>query len=289
MALNSGNSEQGTRGGQPDAHGEGHGAQGAEHPDTARILAGLRLLHNRLDEIDRSALGRDARALESHLPAWRRRTEGEARWQVALCTAAAIGLQIPVPERLDLMRPSWILPVVEGCVLIALIAANPRRIDRESKALRWLGLLLATLISLTNAWAASKLVYELAHGKGPATGGALLITGGAIWLTNVFVFALWYWEFDQGGPVARALGSSQRYPDFMFVQMSMRDDPHLASPDWKPSYIDYFYLAFTNATAFSPTDTMPMSRWAKMAMTLQSAISLITAALVVARAVNILG
>jgi hypothetical protein len=288
MAVNSGNGEQGSHGGQPDAHGEGHGAQGAEHPDTARILAGLRLLHDRLDAIDQSALGRDARALQSRLPAWRRRTEGEARWQVAVCTAAAIALQIPVPDRLDLMRPSWILPAAEGLLLIALIMANPHRINRESKALRALALFLAALISLTNAWAVTKLVFELAHGKGPATGGALLITGGAIWLTNVFVFALWYWEFDQGGPVARALGSSQRYPDFMFPQMSVMGSPHLVSKDWEPAFIDYFYLAFTNATAFSPTDTMPLSRWAKMAMTLQAAVSVITVALVVSRAVNIL-
>jgi hypothetical protein len=289
MAVNSGNGEHGSHGEQPDAHGEGHGAQGAEHPDTARILAGLRLLHDRLDAIDQSALGRDARALQSRLPAWRRRTEGEARWQVTLCTAAAIALQIPVPDRLDMVRPPWTLLTVEGCLLVVLVVLNPHRMDRESKALRSLGLLLAALISLTNAWAATKLVFELAHGKGPSTGGALLITGGAIWLTNVFVFALWYWELDQGGPVPRALGSSQRYPDFMFVQMSVRDDPHLTSPDWKPSFIDYFYLAFTNATAFSPTDTMPMSRWAKLAMTLQAAISLLTAALVISRAVNILG
>ena len=286
MTWNSGNSNRGTPGEQ--VHGGEHAAQGAEHPDTARILAGLRSLHDRLDEIDRSALGRNARALESHLPAWRRRTEGEARWQVALCTAAAIALQLPVPDRLNLMRPSWILPAVEGCLLVALVVANPRRINRESKALRALALFLAALISLTNAWAAAKLVIELAHGKGPSTGGALLITGGAIWLTNVFVFALWYWEFDQGGPVARALGSSQRYPDFMFAQMPVSDNPHIVSKDWEPAFIDYFYLAFTNATAFSPTDTMPMSRWAKMAMTLQAAVSVITVALVVSRAVNIL-
>ena len=286
MTWNSGNSNRGTPGEQ--VHGGEHAAQGAEHPDTARILAGLRLLHNRLDEIDRSALGRDARALQSHLPAWRRRTDGEMRWQVALCTAAGIALQIPVPERLDLMRPSWILPAAEGFLLIALIAANPHRINRESKAIRALALLLAAFISLTNAWAASKLVYELAHGKGPATGGALLVTGGAIWLTNVFVFALWYWELDQGGPVARALGKAARYPDFQFPQMIVTGVPHIVPEDWEPSFVDYFYLAFTNATAFSPTDTMPLSRWAKMAMTLQAAVSLITAALVVARAVNIL-
>jgi hypothetical protein len=113
----------------------------------------------------------------------------------------------------------------------------------------------------------------------------LLITGGAIWLTNVIAFGLWYWEFDRGGPVARALGTKP-YPDFQFPQMvSPRE---MVPPDWEPAFADYLYLAFTNAAAFSPTDVLPMSRWAKMAMTVQSSISIITVALVVARAVNIL-
>ena len=113
----------------------------------------------------------------------------------------------------------------------------------------------------------------------------MLITGGAIWLTNVIAFALWYWEFDRGGPVARAL-ATKPYPDFQFAQMvSPRE---MVPPDWEPAFADYLYLAFTNAAAFSPTDVLPMSRWAKMGMTVQAIISIITVALVVARAVNIL-
>ena len=97
-------------------------------------------------------------------------------------------------------------------------------------------------------------------------------------------FALWYWEFDRGGPVARALGTHP-YPDFQFPQMTA---PEMAPPHWEPTFADYLYVAFTNAAAFSPTDTMPMSRWAKMLMTTQSVISIVTVAFVVARAVNIL-
>jgi uncharacterized membrane protein len=100
----------------------------------------------------------------------------------------------------------------------------------------------------------------------------------------VIVFGLWYWEFDRGGPVARALGANP-YPDFQFPQMV---SPEMAPPHWEPQFADYLYLAFTNAAAFSPTDVMPLSRWAKLAMTLQSAISIVTVVLVVARAVNIL-
>ncbi len=100
------------------------------------------------------------------------------------------------------------------------------------------------------------------------------------------VFSLWYWEFDRGGPVARALNLKNRYPDFQFPQMV--SPAHMVPPEWEPAVLDYLYLAFTNAAAFSPTDVMPLSRWAKVAMTFQAVISIMTVALVVSRAVNIL-
>lgn len=112
----------------------------------------------------------------------------------------------------------------------------------------------------------------------------LLGSGAAIWLTNVVVFGLGYWEFDRGGPAARAY-ARKPLPDFLFVQMQ---NPELTDPDWEPQFMDYLYLSFTNATAFSPTDVMPMTRWAKAMMMAQSAISLVLAALVIARAVNVL-
>ena len=133
-------------------------------------------------------------------------------------------------------------------------------------------------------WSLERLAAGLVSGHQHWDAGSLLITGGAIWLTNVIVFSLWYWEFDRGGPVARALATNP-YPDFQFPQMV---SPEMAPPHWEPQFADYLYLAFTNAAAFSPTDVMPLSRWAKLAMTLQSAISIVTVALVVARAVNIL-
>jgi uncharacterized membrane protein len=103
-------------------------------------------------------------------------------------------------------------------------------------------------------------------------------------VTNVIVFALWYWEWDRGGPLARAHGQHQ-YADFLFAQMQ---SPETASPDWEPMFLDYLYLSFTNSTAFSPTDVLPLSRWAKMLMMGQSSVSLVTVVLVVARAVNTL-
>ena len=189
-----------------------------------------------------------------------------------------------MPGRLAVLRPVWILPALQGILLVTLVLANPHRIDRESRVLRMLGLTLAALISFGNAWSVVGLATGLVRGTEGENAGPLLVTGGAIWLTNVIVFGLWYWEFDRGGPVARALGT-RPYPDFQFVQMA---SPELAPPDWEPAFADYLYLAFTNAAAFSPTDVMPLSRWAKLAMTLQSVVSIVTVALIVARAVNIL-
>ena len=188
--------------------------------------------------------------------------------------------------RLALVRPTWLLPVLEALLAVGLIIANPRRINRQSMVLRYTSLTLIALISLANAWSAGRLICrDRAHEPAaPANATTLLVTGGAIWLTNVIAFGLWYWEFDRGGPVARAL-AIKPYPDFLFPQMT---SPQLARPSWEPMFGDYFYLSFTNATAFSPTDVMPLSRWAKMLMLVQSAVSLLLAALVIARAVNIL-
>jgi uncharacterized membrane protein len=126
-------------------------------------------------------------------------------------------------------------------------------------------------------------VLGLVHAQLGEDPGPLLASGGATWLTNVIAFALWYWEFDRGGPIARAQ-ARRAEPDFQFVQM---DNPALAHPDWEPYFLDYLYLSFTNTTAFSPTDVMPLSRWAKMLMLVQSAVSLVTIAVIISRAVSL--
>jgi uncharacterized membrane protein len=218
-----------------------------------------------------------------HCPGWLRKTAGEPRLPVSLAIVVAIVLQALLPERYAI-RPHLLLPGLELTLLAALVIANPHRICRESRGLRAAGLTLATAISVANLYSAAHLVDALMAGTSRESARALLLTGGAIWGTNVIVFALWYWEFDRGGPVARAL-ARKPYPDFQFVQMSC---PELAPPDWEPTFVDYLYLSFTNATAFSPTDVLPLSRWAKMAMMTQSAVSLGTVVLVIARAVNIL-
>jgi hypothetical protein len=220
------------------------------------------------------------------LPAWRRTTEGELRWPVAATTAVAIALQVAVPDKLVLVSPSWVLPAAQGALLIVLVTANPQRINRQSMVMRMLSLVLSALLSLANGWSVALLAAGITRGTMGHDPSQLLITGAVIWLTNVVAFALWYWEFDRGGPVARALNTGNRYPDFQFPQMV--SPPEMIPPDWEPAFLDYLYLAFTNASAFSPTDVLPMSRWAKVAMTVQALISIVTVALVVSRAVNIL-
>jgi hypothetical protein len=220
------------------------------------------------------------------VPAWRRPTEGELRWPVSvtLCTAGA--LQTFVPDKLQLIRPSWALPAAMGVLLVMLLTANPRRINRQSRFMRMLSLTLGGLLTLGNGWSVGRLAVDITQGGSKLDAAQLLTTGALIWLTNVTVFALWYWEFDRGGPAARAQNLGNRLPDFQFPQMT--SPPGMVSPDWEPIFVDYLYLGFTNATAFSPTDVLPMSRWAKGAMTLQTVISIITLVLVVSRAVNII-
>ncbi|MBV9412928.1 MAG: hypothetical protein JO148_15155 [Acidimicrobiia bacterium] len=217
------------------------------------------------------------------VPAWRRLTEGEPRWQVTVAIGVALTLQGLLPEHL-VLGPRWLLPSLGGALVVALFATKPgRRINRTSNLLRGLSLAVIATISVANGYSAYRLIDELLQG-GVTDATRLLLTGGAIWLTNVIAFSLWYWEFDRGGPAARAM-AMRPYPDFQFPQM---EDPQLAPKDWEPFFVDYFYLSFTNATAFSPTDVMPLSRWAKLTMLAQSCVSLLLVLLVIARAVNIL-
>jgi hypothetical protein len=217
-------------------------------------------------------------------PAWRRETRGERRWSVMLVLLIAVAIQVALPERLTI-SPHWLLPALELALMVALMVANPhQRLEHHTPLIRTLGLTLAGAVSVANAGSAVLLVRDLLHGSPGISATALLTAGGGVWLTNIIAFSLWYWEMDRGGPVARAQGTHD-YPDLLFPQMQQQG---IAPPDWEPFYPDYLFVAFTNATAFSPTDTMPLSRWAKLLMTMQSVVSLATLALVVARAVNVL-
>ncbi|MCU1459326.1 MAG: conserved rane protein of unknown function [Actinomycetia bacterium] len=216
-------------------------------------------------------------------PAWRRATRGEPRLPVIIAGVTTIAFELSLPARVA-DRPRWVFGIIALVILLGIYIANPRRIDHPSPKLRFASMVFIAILSVNNAISAGRLVLDLSRAQGIRSPGELLLTGAAIWLTNVIVFSLWYWELDRGGPGRRAEGA-QPYPDFLFPQMT---SPDLAPPDWEPAFVDYFYMSFTNATAFSPTDVMPMSRWAKLTMLLQSAISLVTVVLVIARAVNIL-
>jgi uncharacterized membrane protein len=255
------------------------GAEGAtEDPgrDVHGRFAGLERL---VDEGREVLVGVEERAA----PAWRVVTQGEPRLPVSLAVVFAVVLMVALPARVT-NQPRWLFPALAMVLLVGIIVANPRRIGRPSRVLRAASLTLIAVLSVANAASASRLILDLVNARGIRDPATLLLTGAAIWLTNILVFALWYWEFDRGGPAERAVASNP-YPDFLFPQMS---SPELAPQDWEPEFVDYFYTSFTNATAFSPTDVMPMSRWAKLTMLVQSAISLVTVVLVIARAVNIL-
>lgn len=206
----------------------------------------------------------------------------ERLWPPVAAIIVAIALQASLPQRVGQLR--WIFVALCVLLLIVLAFVDPRRLEDRHVPIRLLILALVAALSIGNAISALELVVDLVNGKGIRDAGELLRTGGAIWLTNVIVFSLWYWLFDQGGPYARAR-TDDPYPAFMFPQMDVRD---LAPPEWKPEYVDYLYLSFTNAMAFSPTDVMPLKRWAKLTMLVQSLVSLVLAVLVIARAVNIL-
>jgi len=211
-------------------------------------------------------------------------SEGEPRWQVAIVVATAIVLLLVLPSRLGI-HPKYLVPALETALLVALVIANPRRLNKRSRWIRLGGLGLIGLVILANAVSAILLINDLLHGSGPVeSAGTLLTSAGDIYLTNIIAFSLLYWEFDRGGPVARAHADEQ-HPDFMFPQMV---NAGIAPENWEPHILDYLYVSLTNATAFSPTDTMPLSPRAKSLMGIQSAIALITVGLAIARVANIL-
>ncbi len=154
---------------------------------------------------------------------------------------------------------------------------------RHSPLRRTIAIALIGLVSAVNSVSLVLLCHYLLRG-GTSNGRELILSGVVLWTTNVLLFGLWYWELDRGGPLVRA-SESDASVDFLFVQMS---EPRHAPLDWKPTLIDYLYTSFTNATAFSPTDTMPLTARAKVLMAAQSLTALVTVGLVVARAVNIL-
>lgn len=214
-------------------------------------------------------------------PAWRRVSEGERGLVFALVLVLAIASQFILPARFAL-SPRYIAPAVEVLALIGFLVTSPGRISRHNVVRRSILQVLLGGVAGVNLTSAVFLVAAIVrHGSIAATD--LLVGGASVWITNVLVFGMWFWLTDRGGPGARAEGLADM-PDLLFPQMT---DDKLAA-DWEPNLLDYLYVSLTNATAFSPTDTMPLSQWVKALFSVQSLISLLTVGLVFARAVNVL-
>jgi uncharacterized membrane protein len=208
----------------------------------------------------------------------------EKRWPLFGALAVAIAVPLLLPARFS-VGPNWIVPAVVALLLVAIVAADRTRDGRRPILGRVLSLALVAILVAAAAGVTARLVIDLVEG-GPETNSAtdLLSVGFGVWLYTILAFAFLYWVLDGGGPDTR-LWTPPDYPDLAFPEQL---NPVVTVPGWRPQFFDYLYLGFTNATAFSPTDVMPLARWAKAAMTLQAVGSLAILGLVIARAVNIL-
>ncbi len=183
------------------------------------------------------------------------------------------------------VQPHWMYPAFILIFLVVLVVGDPGRIDRDRRWLRITTDLMIALITLVNGVAAARLVAGILDKQDFESARQLLLTGAVIWATNVITFALWFWDLDGGGAAARALRGGRDNPAFVFPEMNL---PEFVPADWTPHFFDYLALAFNTAMAFSPTDVTAIKHWAKALMGVESLISLLLAALVVARAINIL-
>ena len=211
----------------------------------------------------------------------------EPLWHVQIAVVIALALQIALPERL-IVGPRYLLPALEALLLIALSFMAPKPQEHHWKLKRGAAISMIVLTSLANVMSLGLLVHYLLEGKSVSgaqiAGSDLLVSAVNIFCTNIIVFGLWYWEMDGGGPTKRR-SPDHEFWDFLFPQVL---NPNIAPARWRPAFLDYLYVAATNACAFSPTDTLPLTHRAKLIMLVQALVSLLTVALVAARAVNIL-
>ena len=212
-------------------------------------------------------------------------TRHTRRWPASLAVVAVLVLQVLVPTQINAL-PRWLMPVLGGLLLLPLVWMNPFHLRRDEPWLRSVEITLVAVLVAVNAFYLAGMIFFLNNGD--ADNGRVLVKGALlIWVTNVVAFAVWYWEIDRGGPFARAPEHEREAEraDLLFPQMTV-DLP--GWDRWLPGFTDYLFVAFTAATAFSPTDTMPLTARTKALMGVQSAISLLTVAVIAARAVNVL-
>jgi uncharacterized membrane protein len=207
---------------------------------------------------------------------------GESRWPMAIAVFAVVLLGSVPPARFTL-GPLPLFPTLVSILLVVLVLGDPGRIDRRSRWLRNVSILLVGVLVVGAVAGTVILVIELVNGSPSVSqAGPLLIYAAKVWLGNNVAFALLYWNMDRGGAAER-VHHTKRYPDFVFPQQT---DDSLAGPGWQPRFIDYLYVGFTNANAFSPTDTLPLTGRAKLAMQTQALISFTILTLALARVVN---
>jgi hypothetical protein len=214
----------------------------------------------------------------------------ETRWEACPAVGVAIVLQVALAISSQTQAWTtwvlpwwvWLLPVVPELLFIISTFPRPHRALVEMGIRRDAGIVLLGLASAGNSFLVLAVIASLVSGH-ETSGAHLLLKGASVWLTNVILFGLWFWLFDRGGP-ARRVEPDPPPPDFQFPQM---ENPELAAPDWRPHFVDYMYVSFTNSIAFSPTDSMPLNRWAKLLMLVEASISAMVILLVAARAVNI--
>lgn len=208
----------------------------------------------------------------------------EPRWPATIAVLAVGGIYLAIPEYLSL-GPRWLLLVVMVLLAVPTLLAHRAGLKEVS---RWLGITISLILTADLIWSLGLLVHGLPlHKQAP---GELLRSAAALWTSNVLVFALWYWRLDSAGPVAPENQRQHCGSAFLFPQMMMQVHSHeqTEAEGWSANFVDYLFIAFNTSTAFSPTDTPPLTRWAKGLMMVQSAISLMIVALLAARAINIL-
>lgn len=208
---------------------------------------------------------------------------GERRWPMAVAVLVAGWLHATLPEPLKVQQSAW-LPWIVMALLVILIVGDPGRIDRSRPWLRVLTGVLFGFITIANAYSAVQLVIGIIDNASFTQPKELLLAGASVWLTNVIAFALWFWDLDRGGAAERA-NRTDRTPALIFPEMQ---HPEHVGTDWSPQFVDYLAFSFATATAFSPTDVSAVKPWAKAMSVCESLLSLALAALVIARAINVL-
>jgi len=206
----------------------------------------------------------------------------EPFWEAQLAVLTTIVLYLVLPARLT-VGPRWLVPGLEGVLLVGLAISTPYLHHTQAPVRRRVSIVLIAIVTAANFTAEGLLIHYLLR-SGGSGGRSLVFSAAQIWFTNVAVFGLWFWEVDRGGPHMRT-APEPRAPDFLFPQM---DATEASLKGWRPAFLDYLYVAFTNASAFSPTDAMPLSVRMKTLMLVQAIASFLTVGVVAARAVNIL-